>query len=111
MAFNPGLVDTSVFNKVLDYSSQAGKFWNWMVGLLLTTASTTPHNGALTGLYAVVAPADVVVETIFAEDEQLQDDLWKFPDELVKEYLAPIEIPTTTTSTTTNVGNGAEKEE
>ena len=99
-AFHPGLVDTPIVGKVLE-DSQAGTLMSSFVLALMGTAWKSP-DGALTGLYLAVAegvegkyfhPQAQEVIQPNSLDEKLQDDLWNFSEELVKDYLAPIEIP------------------
>lgn len=97
-AFHPGLVATPIAGKIMETSRMGGtqrKFFETMMGI----AWQSP-DGALSGLY--LAAKDGIQGRFFhpqarevinpdSLDEKMQDDLWKFSDELVQNYLSPIE--------------------
>ena len=103
-AFHPGLVGTSIWNGVENFLP--GKKRS-TVDMIRSTIMWTPEEGALTGLFLAVAVDTLVKENIRgrfyhpqgqeninakANDENLQDALWKFSDELVKDFL-PESLP------------------
>ena len=97
-AFHPGLVGTSIWDGLSHFVGQE------MVDSVCSKVMWTSAEGALTGLYLGVAVDRLVKEDIRgrffhpivqecnnekANDIKLQDDLWEFSDELVKDFLPP----------------------
>jgi NAD(P)-dependent dehydrogenase (short-subunit alcohol dehydrogenase family) len=99
-AFHPGMVNTKIFENVMEKAQVDDAKRRFMDGLLKYVWQSP--DGALTGLYLAVThgikgryfhPQAQEVVNPMSLDEQLQDDLWAFSDKLVENYLAPIEPP------------------
>jgi retinol dehydrogenase-14 len=105
-AFHPGLVNTAAFDKEIE-NLRTPQTIRPIVEWFRSEVVWTPAEGSLTGLFLGVAVDRLVKDDIrgryfhpqaqevtnpMAEDERLQDDLWKFSDELVKDFL-PTEKP------------------
>jgi NAD(P)-dependent dehydrogenase (short-subunit alcohol dehydrogenase family) len=98
-AFHPGLVNTPIFHKIYQVSDAPKSMEDWMTNTVMPKYAWQSPDGALTGLYLATHPdikgkyyhpqAQEVVNPL-ADDEELQDKLWDFSNELVKDYLAPI---------------------
>jgi NAD(P)-dependent dehydrogenase (short-subunit alcohol dehydrogenase family) len=100
-AFHPGAVSTEIFDKALKMV-QAPQFLVSIAEWLQREALWTPLEGALTGLYlganahTIVEkdirgqyyhPQTVPIDNPFARDRTLQQQLWDFSEELVKDFL------------------------
>ena len=102
-AFHPGLVDSTMWDTHLAAANKSApilflKVINW----IRHNAMWTTSEGALTGLFLAVAQDRIRQENIRgqyfhpqgqhvvfepAENEELQDQLWRFSDELVRAYI------------------------
>ncbi|CAB9503387.1 daunorubicin C-13 ketoreductase DnrU [Seminavis robusta] len=127
-AFHPGLVNTPIVEKILASGNLPAFAANVFRERMSSTAWQSP-DGALTGLYLACVPAEKGIRGRYFHpmaqevvnpaslDEKLQDDLWAFSQDLVKDYLAPIEIPVAEeeeeepTTSTTEMENGVDTAE
>ena len=120
-SFHPGTVNTPIIDKVLkDLNPPKFIFGiaEWFRKLLWTM-----EEGALTGLFLAVAeerirkdnirgkyfhPMAQEVQNNYANDEQLQDKLWDFSEELIKDFLPVASEPTPVEAEEDEVNAGAE---
>jgi retinol dehydrogenase 14 len=101
-AFHPGIVATEIFYKAFAMAG-APKFMNAVIDWFQREVFWTPFEGALTGLYLGTNVDALVKQNIrgqyyhpqsirilnhpYMNDTILQEQLWNFTEELVKEYL------------------------
>ena len=100
-AFHPGAVDTGIFLKALELG-RASRWYCYLADWVQRDLMWSGRDGAHTGLFLGAQqdylvrqkirgnyyhPQGELVTNLMAEDEQLQNDLWEFSQELVRDFL------------------------
>lgn len=98
---HPGCIETELTQSKLEEESGNGLTYK-ILRFLLDCVNMTPREACLTPLYLATSPeiveqdirgryfipiANEIQPTYFARDEELQEKLWKFSEELVKEKI------------------------
>ncbi|KAG7370306.1 short-chain dehydrogenase/reductase SDR [Nitzschia inconspicua] len=98
-AFHPGLVNTAIFEKITAVSDIPNQ--SFLQDTILPKYAWQSPDGALTGLFLATHfdskgkyyhPQAIEVVNELTVDETLQDKLWDFSEELVQDYLTPIQV-------------------